>query len=180
MNFPIEQSALYGLPKDMLVKLILTIQNQYKPENIKQKKIVGETKKYMNETFKRKSIVIKEYLKRYAEIKNVLENVKTFKIFTNVIHVVLAISFNDGYFINCFYISNDFRISCADKNLTLIYKYSSGVPGVSVSSEEIIQGNEMTNCKKYIDFAKFLKQEGLIIKLFDYLNLHTKLKTFEK
>ena len=104
MNFPVEQSALYGLSKDMLVKLILTIQSQYKPENIKHEKIVRETKKYMNETFKRKTIVIKEYLKRYEEIKDTLENVKAFKIFTKEIHVVISIRFNNGYLINCFYI----------------------------------------------------------------------------
>ena len=175
MNFPLERSYLYSLSKDMLFKLILTIQSQYKPENIKDDKLVGETKKYVMETFKRKTIVIKEYLKRYMELLDTLPYVKTFKLLPKDEHVVLSISFIDGRFIRCTQVLNNFQLSCFDTNYNPIYHYRE----VYGPSEEILQQNEMETCQKYIDFVKFLKHEQLVKRVFDYLNIYTNRKDFE-
>ena len=180
MNFPVEQSALYGLSKDMLVKLILTIQNQYKPENIKDEKIIEITRKYMLETFKRKTIIIKEYLKRFDELADVLSCVKTFKVFPTDTFIVLSISFHDGSFARCTYISGDFGLTCFGKNCSPVYQYREFQATGPLPVEEILQENEMKESQKYIDFIKFLNHKQLIKRLFNYLNLYTKRKDFEE
>jgi hypothetical protein len=177
MDFPLERCELYDLPKDLLIQLIMTIQKQYKPENIKEDKLTDETKKYILETFKRKTIIIKQYLEKYEEVIEVLPYVKTFKVLSTDSYVILSISFHDNIFVRCTSILSNFGLAFFDKNHKPVYKYT--ISGNIAPSEEIFQESEMKAVQKYIDFVKFLNEKLLIKRLFDYLNVYTKRKNFE-
>ena len=115
-------------------------------------------------------------MKRYESLKDVLPSVKTFKLLPKDELVVLSISFIDGNFIRCTNLLGNFQLSCFDKDHKPIFHHREAY--VTGPSEEIVQENEMGKCRQYIDFVKFLNQEQLIKRLFDYLNVYTNRKDF--
>ena len=131
----------------------------------------------MRETFKRKTVVIKEYLMRYGQVEDILPKLKIFTILTSGIVVVLRIYFNDGRYILCTYHLNHFLLGCFNKDKKRVYKYCENTLPVF---EEILIEDEMQMSKEYIDFGKFLKDEALVKPLFEYLSFHTSKKSFQK
>ena len=77
---------LYALNKDMLVKLITTIQDDSKPKNLGDVDLQKTIIKYTHEMFERKTKIIKEHLNlRYVKWREIIEDIFIFKLVKDVI-----------------------------------------------------------------------------------------------
>jgi hypothetical protein len=156
---------LYGLNKDMLVKLITTIQDDRKPQNLGDDDLETTTYNYVKEIFKRRSKCIKEYLiSKEIYSKEIIDDIITFKISREML--VFSVRSTKLYFqINPHpYLSFEiFNV----KN-TLIYSFK-GIPGLHHNLENKSPEINYQTYSKYVDFVKLLHKNMILLKISKYL-----------
>jgi len=154
---------LYNLNKDMLVKLICTTQDQFQPQNMNDNELQISLVKHIEEFYKRKTKIIKEYLaKEIFEMKEIVNEIIIVYIKKNILvikfekfHIQIGInSISIGMFVN-------------DK---LIYKFEKYM---QVTDHFLI--DDFEPYKKYVNFAKSLEKDpyNKIIFFLDFYKLET-------
>lgn len=160
---------LYGLNKDMLVKLVTTIQDVSKPEKLEDDDLETTTFKYVNEIFKRRSKRIKEFLsKDYS--KEIIDDITRF----NLAKGMLIFGVRPLRFYFKILISPYLTIGIYDINGVLIYSYKKGIPGVIPPTERRAPEFVYETYSKYIDFIKLLDENGVLFKIMNYLEIFSK------
>lgn len=162
---------LYGLNKDMLVKMITTIQDDRKPEKMGDYDLETAIFEYANEMFKRKSKCIKEYLiSKEIYSKEIIDNITIFKLLRGM----LFLRTESMYFVIHAY--PYLNIAVFDLKSTLFYSFKKGIQGIIPSIENISPDFDYQTYSKYIDFVKLLDENKLIIKIMNYLEIFSKEK----
>ena len=115
-----EETTLYDLPKDMLIKLIMTIQDC---KNLNNDDLIRNSNANMLEVEKRKLEKIKEFLLK-EDLQKVLNLSKLIKdiiyirvrVLKEIFTVRMRIIFKDGVSIGILQVPSGIRMSLYDKN----------------------------------------------------------------
>jgi hypothetical protein len=160
---------LYGLNKDMLVKLVTTIQDDSKPEKLEDDDLETTIFKYVNELFKRRSKHIKEFLsKDYS--KEIIDDITMF----NLVKGMLIFGVRPLKFYFQILLSPYLAIGIHDISGVLIYSYKKGIPGVLPPTERRAPDFDYETYSKYIDFVKLLDENNVLLKIMNYLEIFSK------
>lgn len=169
-----ETNNLNVLNKDMLIKLIATIQEEYKSSKMSSDKLLKSIKDYNAEISRRKTVIIKKDLEKFIQFKEVINDITRFDLKATDVSM-LSILCGKQRFIIRTYITAGYRIFLINYENKLLYKYYSGIGNLIPPNEELSLSEEH---KKYVDFVKFLHAQMYITKIMLYLSIDKKVEDF--
>ncbi len=169
-----QHTYLNDLNRDMLVKLVATIQEEYKKEKMTNERLLASIKDYNAEIFKRKTKIIKKDLERFPQFEDVINDITKFDLKAADVSM-LSLVFGKHKFVIRTYIRAGYKLFLITHESAVLYNYYSGIghliPATEKSSIDIFH-------KKYIDFVKFLHAQKYIEKIMLYLCVDKKVEDF--
>ena len=166
---------LYALNKDMLVKLITTIQDDSKPKNLGDVDLQKTIIEYTHEMFERKTKIIKEHLNyylRYVKWREIIEDISIFKLVKDVIVFGIKTKRMIVQIIN----SLSLNISLFNAGGILIYSFKENIDNIIPEVEHRSPDIDYETYREYVDFVKFLKEVNFIDRIKKYLDIYCKEK----
>jgi hypothetical protein len=156
------ETTLYDLPKDMLIKLITTLQDV---KNLSDAELKKNTLTCLQESSERKTIKIKEFFLTKTKDENIIDLLKSIKhIFISINSILISrdnltmaigIIFSNGLIIKIYPTINEFRCGIYKDNIHVHF---------FETNKNSVYAEEYENYKLCINtFSKYLKN------IFDYL-----------
>jgi hypothetical protein len=161
---------LYTLNKDMLVKLITTIQDDSKPKNLGDVDLQKTIIEYTHEMFERKTKIIKEYLNlRYVKWREIIEDISIFKLVKDVIVFGVKTKRMIVQITNTL----SLNISLFNAKGILFYSFKENIDNIIPEVEHRSPDIDYETYKEYVDFVKFLKEVNFIDRIMKYLDIYS-------
>ena len=170
-----QHTYLNDLNRDMLVKLVATIQDEYKKEKMSNERLLSSIKDYNVEIFRRKTEIIKkDYQEKFPQLGDVINDITRFDLKAADVST-LSILFGKHKFVIRTYIRAGYKLFLITYENKVLYNYYSGIGNLIPATEKSSIDDFH---KKYIDFVKFLHAEKYVEKIMLYLCVDKKVEDF--